>query len=226
MPPTNLRASLRAEKSDVDGDVDLLEAWRGGDESAGSSLLRRYVPSVFRMFQSTAADHAQDLTQRTFAACVEGRDRVRSASSFRAYVFGIARRQLLYFLRSKVGRDDRIDPLEASIQDIAQSPSQVAAGRQEQRLLLEALRRIPLDLQLTVELCYWEGMSMVEIGEVLDVPAGTVKSRLSRARALLRTVIADVADDQVAAQSTMDDFDRWASGLRASLGRPDGTEGP
>ena len=57
-----------------------------------------------------------------------------------------------------------------------------AAQHEEQRLLLEALRRIPLDLQIAIELHYWEGMSGPDLAQVLDIPEGTVRSRLRRAR--------------------------------------------
>ncbi|MEZ4372915.1 MAG: sigma-70 family RNA polymerase sigma factor [Polyangiaceae bacterium] len=47
--------------------------------------------------------------------------------------------------------------------------------------LVEALQRLPLDLQMAIELYYWEELSVAELAEALEIPAGTVKSRLHRA---------------------------------------------
>ena len=74
----------------------------------------------------------------------------------------------------------------SSIVDLAPGLSTIAIQRAEQRLLVEALQRLPLDLQMAIELYYWEELSVAELAEALEVPAGTVKSRLHRARELLR----------------------------------------
>ena len=76
-------------------DLDLLEAWRAGDKEAAGTLLRRHFSRVFQFFRSKLDDHVDDLTQRTFMACVEARERLRPEVSFRAYLLGIARKQLL-----------------------------------------------------------------------------------------------------------------------------------
>jgi RNA polymerase sigma-70 factor (ECF subfamily) len=198
-------------------DDELLRRWREGDEKAGTALVRRHVPGVYRFFRSTVADVADDLTQRTLLACLETRDRVHKESAFRAYVFGVARRQLLMYLRKKKRKEDPILPLEMSAADLGSSPSQVVAAMQEQTLLLRALRRIPLDLQLAVELHYWERMPLAEIAEVLEVPHGTVKSRLARARELLREQIAELAPSDVLRRETIDNLERWAKSVRDGL---------
>ena len=65
-------------------DEALLEAWREGDQSAGSELLQRYFKPLFNFF-STKVDHGiDDLIQRTLLACVGARDRIRDAPNFRA----------------------------------------------------------------------------------------------------------------------------------------------
>jgi RNA polymerase sigma-70 factor (ECF subfamily) len=75
--------------------------------------------------------------------------------------------------------------------DASDSPSRFAAERQEQAQVLDALHRLPLDLQITLELHYWEEMTVAEIAVVLEIPVGTVKSRLHRARDRLRELLAD-----------------------------------
>jgi RNA polymerase sigma-70 factor (ECF subfamily) len=91
--------------------------------------------------------------------------------------------------------------------------------RQEQRLLLRALRQLPIDVQITLQLFYWENLSRAEIARVLDVEINTVKSRLQRGKEALRERI--VALDPATGTVTVRDFDRWAASLRDRFGLPD-----
>src|SRR5690606_12989864 len=91
-------------------------------------------------------------------------------------------------------------------------PSHLDA-RHEQRLLLAALRHIPLDLQIALELHYWEGMAGPELAEVLGVPEGTVRSRLRRAKELLTERLGELADSPALLESTLSDLDGWARSL-------------
>jgi RNA polymerase sigma-70 factor (ECF subfamily) len=93
--------------------------------------------------------------------------------------------------------------------------------RDEQRLLLRGLRRLPLDLQVALVLSYWEGLSGTEIAEVLETPVGTVKTRIRRARELLKTTILSLAPGTDTATVTVRDLDRWASSLRERLAKGD-----
>ena len=74
--------------------------------------------------------------------------------------------------------------------------------------MLEALRRIPLDAQVLLELTYWEQMTSKELGEVLGVPETTVRSRLGRARTLLQVELGKLASDAPLG-TTSDDIDAW-----------------
>ena len=82
----------------------------------------------------------EDMVQRTFLACLEAADRLSEIRSFRAYLLGVARHQLLRLFAER-GRGQRHATLaENSIHDLA-GPSQVVAQREEQRLLLAGLRK-------------------------------------------------------------------------------------
>jgi RNA polymerase sigma-70 factor (ECF subfamily) len=195
-------------------DFELLRAWRAGSRDAGDALITRHMPAVLRFFASKIPQAASDLSQQTFLGAVEARDRIDEQRSFRAYLFGIARNRLLLHLH---GRKGVLVAPDTTMQAVdAASPSAVLAARQEQRVLLGALRRIPLDHQIALELYYWEDLSTVEIAEVLGVAQGTVRSRLARARSLLREQIeaSDAAADVRTA--TLQDFEAWAR----SLARP------
>lgn len=212
-----------AEVADDSSDQQLLLAWRDGDEDAGNTLVRRHFPVVFRFFRSKLAEGVEDLAQRTFLGCVESANSYRGDASFRAFVLGIARKQLLLHFRTRYRREAVFDPATVSLQDVAPpsggSPSALLAARDEERLLVAALRLLPVDFQIAVELFYWEELPIIEIAEVLEVAVGTVKSRLGRAREMLRRHVANLASSDALAVATADDLDRWAKSLRRRFER-------
>jgi len=169
----------------VSDDAQLLDAWRTGNQGAGDTLLERHFDAVLRFFRTKLGDEVEDLVQRTFLDCVESRDQVRE-DNFRAYLFGVARHRLIDHLRHKQRYADKTDFLIVSVADLGTSPSQRVARNQEQLLLLDALRRIPLDFQTVIELAYWEDLSGKEIAEVMGIGENTVRSRLARGRQMLR----------------------------------------
>ena len=203
----------------MEGDFELLTAWQAGDDEAGDALVRRHFWGVYRFFRNKVDEAAEDLAQRTFLACVEARDRVRAELSFRAYLFGIARNQLSLYFRGHQRSARLFSPAETSVADLRGQPDRPLADRQEQQALLLALRRIPVDFQIALELYYWEDLSVSEVAAVLDIPTGTVKSRLGRARRQLREQLEAMALPNATLESTLSDLEQWARSLR-ELGRP------
>ena len=211
-----MRSSPRVK--DVD-DFELLRAWQAGDRRAGSELVQRNFQVLFRFFRNKIDDNPTDLIQQTLTTCVEVRDRVPGGASFRAYALGIARNKLLHHLR-RAQRQANAMRLQANAPvSVGDSPSQILAARQEQRLLLAALRKLPLDAQIAIELFYWEGLKIDEIAAVLEVAPGTVKSRLSRAKEQLREHIATLAVTEDLRRSTMDELAHWVASLREAASR-------
>ncbi|MGH1342565.1 MAG: RNA polymerase sigma factor [Nannocystales bacterium] len=167
-------------------DAELMEAWRGGDRDAGGLIIERYHRLLFRFFLNKASDAAEDLVQQTLTVCVERRDEVRDAASFRAYLLAVARSELVRHYRCTARRQARFDPLETSVEDLDPRPSTWVVRRQEQQLVQRALRRLPLDYQIALESYYWENATAPEIAHVLGIPEGTVRSRLRRGKEILR----------------------------------------
>ncbi len=164
-------------------DLELLRAWHAGDRGAGSQLLRRHFDSLHRFFASKVGDEAEDLIQNTLLACVTYIDKVAAAASFRAYLFTIASNQLYTHLRKRSGSP--IDFTATSAVDLGLTPSAIVATLEADRLLAVALRRLPLELQIVLELGYWEDLSASEIATVLELPLGTAKSKIRKAKQLL-----------------------------------------
>jgi RNA polymerase sigma-70 factor (ECF subfamily) len=173
-------------------DFELLDRWRAGDDDAGDDLLRRHFDSLCRFFRNKFDTGVEDLVQRTLLRCVEGRDQFRKQSSFRTYLFVIARHELCDRLRREHRSPETIDFSKASLVDLGTSPSLGAARNEKKRALQAALRSLPLDFQIAVELTYWEQLNATEVGEVLGVPANTIRSRLVRARKALEVHLAEL----------------------------------
>lgn len=202
----------------VSDDMELLLAWRAGDNEAGSRLLRRHFRTLYRFFRSKVSTGVEDLVQQTMLACADGVHRFRGDASFKTYLLAIARTQLLMHLRKHARKGKQVVELETSVADVLGSPSVEVAGKDEQRLVLAALRHIPIDLQIAVELHYWEELRIEDIAVVVGIPAGTVKSRLNRARRLVREWILQAEEAPAALrETTAVDVESWALSLRERL---------
>lgn len=207
-------------------DGELLQAWGTGDRAAGEELLARHFEAVVRFFQNKIDRDHDDLIQKTFLGCLESRDRFRGDGSFRAFLFGVAKNVLGKHLRQRYrepGSLDAVDSVDAfdmahvSVAELGDTPSLLVAVDQQQERMLHALRRIPLDHQIVLELCYWEGMTAAEVGEMLGVPLGTAKTRLRRAKQLLAAEISDLEAGVTGAEPTETRLDTWARGIRRRL---------
>ena len=87
--------------------------------------------------------------------------------------------------------------------------------RREQQLLLAALRQIPLDSQVVLEMTYWEQMTARAIGEVLGETEAAIRGRLRKAKLELRGAVEALARTPEELRSTLDGLERWADGLRS-----------
>ena len=194
-------------------DIELLDAWRSGDARAGNALFERYFERLFRFFATKTERGVDDLIQETLLACLSARDGLRDDAAFRTFVFGVARRRLYRRWRDQHRGANAIDFGLTSVTDLGPSPSSVVAQRQAHRRLVAALQRLPVELQIALELFYWEGMRASDIGEVIELPEGTVRSRLRRARSLLR----DEMEKQLGSSELADaDVDALAKSLGAT----------
>lgn len=167
-------------------DAQLLEQWRHGDRRASEVLTRRHYGSVLRYFELNASWAADDLAQKTFMAAVERADQVRDGDAFRAYLMGIARRQLAMHLR-ELSRQSSVDPYDACDGGPQRTKlSTIVARSHEQLLALRALASLPRRPQLLLILHYWEGVKTPALAEHYEVPVSTIRTRMARARDKLR----------------------------------------
>jgi len=145
----------------------------------------------FAYWLAQSRDEAQDLVQETFAKSLRGFDGFQRGTNFKAWMFRILRNT---FLTSRTGL--RAVPM-MDIDDPAVAPAVVGTDNPEQHLLRvrdrEAIERameaLPVHYREVVLLCDVEEMKYQEIAEMLQIPIGTVMSRLARGRSQMRTVL-------------------------------------
>jgi RNA polymerase sigma-70 factor (ECF subfamily) len=200
----------------VRSDAELFDAWCQGDHRCGAELFDRHFAAISRFFRNKVNEEFEDLVQQTFIACLESRASFRRDSSFRTFLFAIANNILRNFFRSR--RRDRVDLTEVTAYDLAPGPATIIAQAREQKLLLEALRRIPVEHQVILELYYWERLKAKDIGEIVGESEYTIRNRLRRGKLLLRRMIEELAADHAEVQSTWGGLERWAKDISDELG--------
>lgn len=189
----------------------MVVAWQQGQAWATDELTRHYYASVRRFFDLRAPGVADDLTQQTFLGAMEARATFRRDSTFKTFVFGIAHKQLLRHLRDKL-QGPRVQRY-ATEAGPKTSLSVVAVRVQEHQLLLMALSQLSVELQVVTELYYWEDMKTAAIGEVLELNASTVTTRLARARELLRENVEAMTRPGPLRDRVLGDLEGWSRAL-------------
>jgi RNA polymerase sigma factor (sigma-70 family) len=169
----------------MDPDLVLLDRWRAGDQQAGQALFSKHFGDIYRFFEHKVGVEADDLSQRTFLACTAAREQFRAQSSFRTYLYVIARHELYAHLR-RLRAQAAVDFAVTSIAEVVTSASRRLDRAREVEHLREALGSLPAEQQLLLELHYWHELDAAALAEVFDAPAGTIRVRLLRARQALR----------------------------------------
>ena len=192
-------------------DIQLVDAWRRGDGEAGQALFQRHFDSIYGFFETKCEADADELVQSTFLACLRARDQFRQESSFRTYLFTIARHELYRVLRTRQRDGARLDFELSSIAELVSTPGTRIARNQEHQHLIEVLRQLPVEQQTLLELHYWEDMEIADLAVVFEMPQATIRTRLHRARKALREKMEHKAPPR--ALETLETMDEWARGL-------------
>lgn len=198
----------------VKSDDDLLVAWQAGDAASGEALVERYFDRLYRFFHTKLEGEADELVQATFLACVGAKDRFRRESSFRTFLFSIAKNQLYAGIRAKV-KAARGDFELSSIAELVSTPRTRLGRNQEYEQLVEAMRSLPLEQQTLLELHYWDELGMTELAEIFDSNEVTIRSRLHRARKALRELLEKQPRLPRGREvlESLESMDQWARGV-------------
>jgi RNA polymerase sigma-70 factor (ECF subfamily) len=183
-----------------DGDeAELLERARKGDSEAFGVLVERYQRRVANVALAVVhnQDDALELAQETFVRAYENLDKFESRSSFSTWLYRIAANLAIDFWRRE-GRHVVLRGEDAE-NELRRMPTErgdsyKAASRSElSARLSKALEELTPEHRAVILLREVEGLSYDEISEVLQIPRGTVMSRLHYARTHLRTLLKDLA---------------------------------
>lgn len=199
----------------AEDEATLLDRWCAGDPVAGNQLLKLHFESVYRFFLNKVESEVDELVQQTFLACLAQRDAFRRESSFRTFLFSIARNRLYSYWRQRSRRGLPLDFEECTVASLSTSVGTRLGRKHDRDRLHAALRGLPVDQQLLLELHYWEGLEGEQLAEVFGIAPATVRSRLFRARQTLRTQLDDGGASPPAASE--DALDDWARRLRPDI---------
>ncbi len=169
-------------------DADLLPRCRVGDEVAWRELVTRHTRRVFGLaYRFTGrVDEAEDLTQEVFVKVYQTLGRYRESDGpFGGWLMAVARNHAIdHYRRRKQERLRRTDDPAALEAMPAREEHPIARLEREERarLVHSGLPSLPPDLRLPLILCDLQGLPYEAIASELEIPLGTVKSRINRAR--------------------------------------------
>lgn len=156
-----------------------------GEREAFDELIHRWHGPIWQYVRSlTDDDAAQDINQDIWLRVLRGIGGLRDPAKLRAWLFGIAHRTWIDTLRKKYAVV--VADLDEADQHELPDPAIPDELEQELSALEHELSRLPAVEREALTLFYLRELSLQEIAQALDIPVGTVKSRLHRARGLLR----------------------------------------
>jgi RNA polymerase sigma-70 factor (ECF subfamily) len=182
-------------------DAELVDRFKGGDRHAFSYIVRRYQDKVYGLCLRWLgeASLAEEVAQDVFVALYRSLERFRGESSLSTWIYRVSvnhcKNKRLY---SRRRQRDRHEPLEGRGRDDAPPRELPASGRgtearaelsEAQILVHQALEAISEEHRQVIVLRDIQDLDYHEIAEILDLPRGTVKSRLHRARSELARVL-------------------------------------
>jgi RNA polymerase sigma factor (sigma-70 family) len=177
--------SREAQRTSVREETELFARWCAGDSAAGDALARCFHQSSRAYFARRFPGDAEDLAQRTWVAIAEARARFRGDCGFAGFFAGVARNICRAEIRRRCRAQALLDSL-CTLPARSCDPTHDIELAEDVQRLMQALQTLPCGLFDAVHLYYFERTSARRVGEGLGVPEANVRSRLHRARALLR----------------------------------------
>jgi RNA polymerase sigma-70 factor (ECF subfamily) len=170
---------------------NLIERFKKGDRSAFEEIVRKYQHRIYNLCRYMLQDpeDAQDAAQDVFLKAYRALKDFRPDSSLYTWIYRIAVTTCLDYRRKSRREVFRSEPLTEDLPSGEHSPHQLYESRKITESVQLALQKLPEKLRAAIVLREIEGLSYEEIAEVLHTSAGTVKSRISRAREQVRHLL-------------------------------------
>lgn len=163
---------------------------RNGDHDAFSVVMRTYEKKVLNFFIRLGVQYdAEDLTQQTFLRLYRYRDRYEATAKVSTFLFLIARQVWIDELRKRTRRKKLAESVAKETEGATErsAADEVAASGTVD--LQAALHTLPEEMRLVIELGVYQDLPYAEIAQILEIPEGTVKSRMFNALAQLRRLL-------------------------------------
>ena len=185
-------------------DLELVRAVLEGDATAYRGLVEKYQNRVYHMVYGMLRNRedAKDITQEAFVKAYDKLESFRLDSSFYTWLYRIAHNRAIDFIRKQKRRkqtsfEEEIAKRDAAIAEIhhQDSPRRTIERRELYDRIMDAMDQLPPEQKQVVLLRELEGLAYKEIAEVMDIPEGTVMSRLYYARKKLQGMLASDKPD-------------------------------
>ncbi len=180
-------------------DFMLVSRAKDGDQKAYAELMQRYKDSIYFMALKMVnnKDDAMDLTVETFAKAFENIEKYKPDFAFSTWLFRIATNNCIDFIRKKrlnvvslqTLTDEDKEEKQLQIASDTLDPEQTSIKKQESEKLKNIVEQLPQRYRTLIILRYYDEQSYEEIAQQLDLPLGTVKAQLFRARDLMANIM-------------------------------------
>ncbi|MFC1586974.1 RNA polymerase sigma factor [Planctomycetota bacterium] len=187
----------------MNSDAELMLKARQGDQAAFNQLVIRFQSALVNFFYKLIWDRceAEDFAQEVFVKVYLARASYQDKSKFSTYLFRIATNYWIDYLRTKgkhrkpvsldkeIGQGEDTNQLANMITSGQLTPEEIVLRREQMARTRQAIDSLPEEQKIVFILSETQGMKYQEIAETLDVPLGTVKSRIHAAVLKLRAVL-------------------------------------
>jgi RNA polymerase sigma-70 factor (ECF subfamily) len=185
-------------------DFELIQRFKKGDMSAFTELVKKYQRPLVNYFyiMSKDRDFAEDCAQEVFLRLYGSLKRYTKKAKFTTFLFKIARNLWIDVIRSKEMKTRPISldtpnhnnqqPLSKTVNSQQETPMALINREETKQKIREAVLKLPDHLKEVIILSEFEGMKYEDIGRVLGIPIGTVKSRMHSAIAHLKKILKEI----------------------------------
>lgn len=169
----------------------LIKRCQAGDKSAFQELITKYHPYVFKFLLKTTGDNflSEDLTQETFIKLIRNIDKfdIYGKAKFSTYIITLCKNTFIDYYR-KQNKFSKYVVLDDNLGIESERVDELVMDKLLAELAVEGLEKLPEEQKIAIKLKYIEGMTLKEIGEMLELEPKTIKSRIHNGVVKLRKI--------------------------------------
>lgn len=172
-------------------EILLISRARGGDRDAFGELVEQYRDNVYRLAYRMCGNayDADEAAQEAFVAAWRALPNFRGDAKFSTWLYRLTTNAAIDVMRREKRHQTVGDGEMIEVADDADSPQETVERTEQQEAVQEALATLSEEYREVLLLRYMKELDYAEIAEVLQLPSGTVKSRINRAKAALKNAL-------------------------------------